>query len=217
GLAAALEDLGIACADLRHLLLGDLGVVQGCAPVGRALKHREMPGGLGHLLDGLHTGRARADDGHALAFETHQLVRPARGMTGLALEALDAFDARHGRCRQGADRGDQEAAGVTAAVVQRHVPAPRLLAPMSRRDAAPELDVAAQVELVGNVVEIAQRLRLAREMLGPMPFVKQVLREGKAVGIALGSEARAGVAVPVPGAADAGAGLEYAYPEAEFA
>src|SRR5215475_14807279 len=104
-----------------------------------------------------------------------------------------------------------------AAVAERHVLTPRLLAPVGGGHAAPKLDVTAQVELVGDVVEIAQRLRLAREMLGPVPFVEQFLREGEAVGIALRIEARAGVAVPVPGAADTGAGLEHAHPEAELA
>ena len=118
GLAAALEDLRIAPTDLGHLVLGDLGVVQGRAPVGRALEHGEMARRLGDLLDGLHPRGAGADHRHALAFEAHRLVRPARGVAGLALEALDAVDLGHGRRRQRADGGDQEAAGMLAAVLQ---------------------------------------------------------------------------------------------------
>src|SRR5262249_1098440 len=64
---------------------------------------------------------------------------------------------------------------------------------------------------------IAQGLRLAGEMLGPFPFIEQLLRERKAVGIALGIEARAGITIPVPGAADIGAGLEHAHAQAELA
>ena len=45
-------------------------------------------------------------------------------------------------------------------------------------------------------------------MLGPLPFLQQLLGERIAVGPALRIEARAGIAVPVPGAADIGAGLE---------
>ena len=88
---------------------------------------------------------------------------------------------------------------------------------MRRRDAALELDVAAQVELVGDMVEIAQRFRLRGEVLLPVPFLEQFGREREPVGPALGIEAGAGVAVPVPSAADPGAGLEHPRPEAEFA
>ena len=54
-------------------------------------------------------------------------------------------------------------------------------------------------------------------MLVPVPFVQQFLGEGVAVGPALGIEARARIAVPVPGAADAGAGFEHPDLKAEFA
>src|SRR4029450_2373925 len=81
----------------------------------------------------------------------------------------------------------------------------------------PELDVAAQVKLVGDVIQIALGLGLGGEVFLPVPFLQQFLREGIAVGPAFGIEAGARVAVPVPGPADAGAGLEYAHPEPEFA
>jgi hypothetical protein len=83
--------------------------------------------------------------------------------------------------------------------------------------AAPKLDVTAQVELVGDVVEIAFGLGLAGEVLGPVPFVEQLLGEGIAVGVALRIEARARIAVPVPGAADVGACLEHPHLEAQLA
>src|SRR5215468_5817945 len=82
---------------------------------------------------------------------------------------------------------------------------------------APELDVAAQVELVGDVIQIALSLGLRGKVFLPVPFLQQFLREGIAVGPAFGIEAGARVAVPVPGAADAGASLEHAHPEPEFA
>ena len=83
--------------------------------------------------------------------------------------------------------------------------------------AALELDVAAQVELVGDMVQIALGLGLAGEVLLPVPFVEQFLRKGIAVGPALGIEAGARIAVPVPGAADTRAGLEQPHLQAEFA
>src|SRR6267378_1396304 len=71
-----------------------------------------------------------------------------------------------------------------------------------------ELNVAAQLEAVGDVVSVAEDLRLRRIPLGPNPLLLQLLR--KLVGIlhALYVAARAWVAVPIPGAADAASGLE---------
>src|SRR5262249_39807528 len=50
--------------------------------------------------------------------------------------------------------------------------------------------------------------RLRREVLRPVPLFEQLLAEGVAVGVALGVEAAARIAVPVPRTADPGAGLE---------
>ena len=88
---------------------------------------------------------------------------------------------------------------------------------MRRGDPAVESDVAAQVEFVGDEVEIAQRLWLRREVLDPVPFIQQFLRERVAVGVAFGIEAGTGITIPVPRAADVTAGLEHPHPEAEFA
>ncbi len=136
-----------------------------------------MAGGLGHFLDGLHAGRTGADDRDALALEADRFVRPAGGVAGLAAEGLDPLDAGHGRGRERADGGDQEAGGVAGAVFQRHVPGSRGFLPVGGGDPAVELDVAAEVELVGDVVQIAQGLGLGGEVLDPVPFIQQLLRE----------------------------------------
>ena len=214
---AAREHLGIAGLDRRLRLGVDLAVMQRRAPVRRALEYGEMADFAGDGLDGLHAGGAGADHGDALALEVDRLFRPARGVERASLETVAALDARQGRRRQRADRRDQEARREAAAVVQRNAPASRRLVIDGRGDAAGKLDVAAQVELVGDIFAVAQRLRLAGEMLRPFPFRQQFLRERVAVGIAFGIEARAGIAVPVPGAADLGAGLEHAHPQAELA
>ena len=70
---------------------------------------------------------------------------------------------------------------------------------MRRADAGRELDVAAQVEFVGDVVEVGERLGLGREVLFPVPFGEEGGREGVGVAVGLGVEACAWVAVPVPG------------------
>ena len=216
-LLAAPEDLGIVGANGCHLVGLDLAVVQRRAPVGRALEHCELLRRLRHFLDGLNAGRTGADHRDPLALEAHRLVRPARGVAALPLEGLDAVDARHGEGRERADGGDQEARGVGAAVLERDLPAPRLLVPVGRADLAAELDVAAQVELVGDLVQVAQRLGLGREMLRPVPLGQEFLGKRIAIGITLRVEARAGVAVPVPGASDTGSGLEHPDLHSEFA
>ena len=112
GLLAALQDVRVLLADLRHLLLGDRPVVQRRRPVGRALEDRQRPRRLRHLLDGLHAGRAGADHGDPLAREVDRLLGEARGVAGQALEEVDARDLGQGRGGERADRGDQEARAV---------------------------------------------------------------------------------------------------------
>src|SRR5437016_10541669 len=70
------------------------------------------------------------------------------------------------------------------------------------------LDVPTQVKLVRHIVEVALGLRLPRIMFAPVPFLQECLRERIPIGIALGVEARPGVAVPIPGATHATALLE---------
>jgi hypothetical protein len=92
-----------------------------------------------------------------------------------------------------------------------------LFAVVRRSHAAVELDVAAQVELVGDVIEIAFGLGLGGKTLAPIPLVEQFLRKRIAVGMALGIKAGAWIPVPVPGAADPGGGLEDPDPQPELA
>src|SRR6266851_7423111 len=66
-----------------------------------------------------------------------------------------------------------------------------------------QLDVPAQVKLVRDIIEVALVLRLAGIMFLPVPCLQEFLREGIAVGVTLRVEARARVAIPVPGAAHA--------------
>src|SRR6202140_2458433 len=54
-------------------------------------------------------------------------------------------------------------------------------------------------------------------MLLPVPFLHQLLGEGVAIGPAFGIETRAGITVPVPGAADVRAGLEDPRGHTQFA
>ena len=213
---ACCKYLVIARTDVGHLLVRNRTVVERRAPVRPALEHGEVADLVGDLTDDLDGGGAGADDGDLLAREIDRLVGPIKGMERAALEGIHAFEARRRRRREQADREHDEAAGQFAAVVELQTPQMLRLVEPGRLDLAVELHVFAQVELVRDVIEIAQVLRLPREALLPVPLVEQFLRERVAVGIALGIEPRTGVAVPVPGSAEIGSCLQHQRVDAEI-
>src|SRR5712691_8302115 len=175
-----------------------------------------MARGLGDFLDDLDAGRAGPDHRHALARELHGLMGPSVSMERLALKAVDPLEIRHRGRGKRTERGDQEPRSRTAAVLGGDLPARLRLVIGRRRDAAVELDVCPQAELVRNEVEVAQGFGLRGEMLAPVPFLEEFLRERIAVAVALRIEAGPGVAIPVPGTADAAAGLEHPNREADL-
>ena len=88
-------------------------------------------------------------------------------------------------------------------------PALRGFIEMRADDAAIELDMAAQIEAVRHMLQIAECFGLRGEMLAPAPFLQQLIGKGIAIGVAFRIKARAGVAIPIPGAAQITAGLEH--------
>src|SRR5258708_37266527 len=66
------------------------------------------------------------------------------------------------------------------------------------------------------MVDVTQDLRLRAVALRPMPFLLQLVRKGIRILHAFDVAATPWIAVPVPGAANAGAGFEYPHFEAEF-
>ena len=80
-----------------------------------------------------------------------------------------------------------------------------------------EPDVPAEIEPIGDVVGVAQNLRLGGVPLGPLPLLLELVRELVGILHALDVAACARIAVPVPGAADAAAGLEDARRQAHGA
>ena len=125
------------------------------------------------------------------------------------MKELEPLDRRHVGGRQGADRGDDEARPDGVAFVGAHRPQLGVVVEDDFDDALAELDVGLEVEALGAVLEVAQDLVLLRIALGPFPFLQQVLVERVTVDVAVGVAACAGIAIPVPGAADAVAGLEH--------
>ena len=88
---------------------------------------------------------------------------------------------------------------------------------MRRLHAGHEADVGAQLEAVGHMVGVLQDFGLGGETLAPVPLLLQVFRELVGILHALDVASRAGVAVPVPGAAHTIAGFEDSGLEPEFA
>jgi hypothetical protein len=196
---------------------GNRSVAQRRAVIRGALEDGELAAFLGDFGDELDAGRAGADDGDALAGEVHLFLGPFAGVIGSALEAIDALERGSEMRRQDADGADQELGTGTLAVVDDDFPLIGLLVVDCRGDAGIELNVTAQIKFVGDVIQVALVFRLSRIVLLPVPFLEEFLGERVAVGFALGVEAAAGVAVPVPGAADAAAVLEEADRNSELA
>jgi len=79
------------------------------------------------------------------------------------------------------------------------------------RDAGVQLNVGAQVVAVGHMLQIRQDLRLRHIARGDVHLLQQLFIPRIAVNKGLGVRQRAGVAVPVPGAAHAAGLVEDAH------
>ena len=135
-------------------------------------------------------------------------MRPMAGVVDLALEAIEPLDVGHPRVRQAAGGEHDEFCSNHLAVGSRHRPQRSRLVEHGAVDAGVELDVGPQVETIGDVVGVFQNLGLRRVALAPVPFLLQLFGERIGILHALDVAARAGIAVPIPGAADARALLK---------
>src|SRR6185312_17543998 len=90
----------------------------------------------------------------------HRLMRPPVGVESLAAKTVRTGNARKGIGGQRAERRAEEPGRTAPTVVQRHIPAPCRFIECGGRHAAVELDITPQVKPVGNVVQVAKRLRL---------------------------------------------------------
>src|SRR5436305_7619937 len=137
-------------------------------------------------------------------------------MIPLPLEALQTGVIRRPRRRKIARRHDAKARGRGITFIGLHRPSAGLAVEGRLLDPSAELDITPEVKPVGHMVDVTQDLRLRAVALRPMPFLLQLV--GKRIGIlhAFDIAATPWIAVPVPGTANAGAGLERAHSEAEF-
>jgi hypothetical protein len=67
-----------------------------------------------------------------------------------------------------------------------------------------------------DMLKIAQDLRLLGIAFGPFPLLKQLFVPGEAIDVGLGIATRAGVTVPVPGAANSFTSFVNSYLQSEF-
>ena len=160
GGAAFCKDLFVTLLDLLLLFGCDRPVVQWRTPIGSALEDGQMSRRLGNFLDELHGGCTRADHANPFTLEADRFMRPGGSVIGLALEVVDTVDRGHHRLGEDADCRDQEASGAVLSILRLQCPQVRDIVEMGRGDLAVEIHVAAQTELVGDEVAIAQVFRL---------------------------------------------------------
>src|SRR5262249_32077061 len=139
------------------------------------------------------------------------------GVEDVAGEGVDAVDFRLLRLRQAAGRHDAELRRHEVAAVSGDMPAPGACVPRRRRHPRVELDVAAEVEAVCDVVQVPQDLGLGGVALGPRPLLLDLGRERIAVVHRLDVAAGPRIPVPPPRSADAAGGVEAPDREAEGA
>ena len=169
------------------------------------------------MSGGLDRRGSRPDDADPLAREVDPFVGPAPRVADVAFERVETRDVRQVRRREAASGHHAEARRHPLAPVGRQRPASTRVVEVRRDDARAELDVPTQVEAIGHVLQIAKDLGLRRVALAPFPLLLQLFRELVGVLHALDVAARAGIAVPVPGAPHTVAGLEHARPQSEAA
>ena len=129
-----------------------------------------MSYGLGHLRDELDRSSSGADDGHPHVGEVDVVLGPVRRVERQALEVVDTINLGQDGHRKWTDSGDQELGTGSEPVLGLDIPACRCGVVSGRGYSALETHIAAQIELVGHELQVAEILRLGREPLLPIPL-----------------------------------------------
>ncbi len=156
---------------------GHRAVARWDAEVRRALEHAKLCRLLRDHRHRLDRRRTRADHADAQSGEVDSLVRPMASVIGLASEALDAWEIGQACGGQAAGGHDAVARGHLVAAIGADVPPMRRAVEPRRRHAGVEPDVASQVKAVGDVIGVAQDLRLRGKQLAPPPLLLEFRRE----------------------------------------
>ena len=178
-----------------------LAIARWYAVVGGALEHGELFSLLRNFRNGLDRRGAGADYAHALVGEVNAGVREAAGVVPLALEFLQALELRYVRGRQTTYCGNEVRCRNLFPVVGTHRPQVGSLVEFGAGHARIELNVAFEIVAFGNMLEITEDFVLLGIALGPFPLLQELFVPSETVNVGVGIATRAGVAVPVPGAA----------------
>src|SRR6266446_683827 len=136
-------------------------------------------------------------------------MRPFTGVIDRSAEILETLEAWTVGRRQAADRHDTKLRNNPVAPVGLDGPAFGFFVERRGNHARVEHDVPAKIEAIGNMVGVGEDFRLRRVLLPPIPLLVELLGEGEGVLHALDVATWARITVPIPGAADATAGLKH--------
>jgi hypothetical protein len=185
--------------------------------IGRTLENGELRRLACQQRDRLDRARSRTDHRDPLAGEIDAFVRPLPSQidrSGKIIETGNLGAVERGQaagCHDAIARAD----GIAPVGFDR--PALALFIPPRRRHPGSENNVAAQVEALGNVAQVGEDFGLRGIALAPHPFLLQGFVERIGIVVALDIAARAGITVPVPGAADVLARFDDLRAEAQLA
>ena len=184
---------------------------------GRALEDVELLRRRAQMRHALHRRRAGADDADALVGEAGEVplrvaagigIVPAAGVEGMALEALDARNAGQLGPVQRTVRLDDEAGLHRVAAIGADDPARRGLVPVEAGDFGLEAGVAVEIEVPADGAAMLEDLGRGRVFGGRH---EADLLQQRQVDVTLHVAGGAGIAVPVPGAAEIAALLDDAH------
>ncbi len=192
GFSGALEDRLVVLLDRRLVLRCEGGLASGDREVWRALEDGEVLRFGRNDRGGLDAGRAGSDQSDPIALEIDAVLGPARGVAELAFKAVESGNVEQVCDRQAADYRDQVAGRDPVAVFCADLPAALGVVEALTRHPGRQLNAPAQVEAIGQVIEIAFDLGLLGVLAGPLPFLCEVGVERKTVVEALAVTARAG-------------------------
>ena len=200
--------VGVVVGQLLELLGSDRPVVGGDREARCALEDRQLCGLRGDRGNRLNARRSGTDDPDPLAGEVDGSMGPAAGEVHVARETLHAVDVELLRNREAARGQHEVTARDVVADIGADAIAGKLGVPAGVRDSGAESDVAPQVVLVGDVVQVTKDLGLGGVLLRPLPVARPVGVEAEHVVEAWDVDAGTRIAIPVPRAADVVSRLE---------